>query len=77
MPTTPEEEADLVKLRAAQKEAKLRCYDYMKHLSRCTEEQLLQSGHRNGVGQALLDTLKSTEKGLKKLIDDHLKKYPD
>ncbi len=74
---TDEEQKDLDKLKADQLAKKLQCYDYLVHLSRCSDTELLHAGHRKGKPQAILDTVLSFEKDIKKLADAYIRKYPD
>lgn len=74
---TEQETKDLEEMKAKIQELKLSIYDYMVHLSECSEEQLKMSGHRFGQLRAIADTLRNTQNRIRKAHQEYLKKYPD
>ncbi len=74
---TPEEQSDLDIMKGKIHDIKIQTYDYMRYLARYSEQELLQSGHRKGNAQALLDTFNKSQRDIQKLQDDFVRKYPD
>jgi hypothetical protein len=56
---------------------KLRTYDYLKYLMDMPAGALVTVGHRRGLPQAMFDTMLNSQKRLKKLESEFLKKFPD
>jgi hypothetical protein len=70
-----ESEASALLVVAIQKK-KIDTYEYMKYLSRLSNEGLIQSGWRNGQADAVLQTLKRAEIYIEKMIRKHEREYP-
>jgi hypothetical protein len=70
-----ESEASALLVVAIQKK-KIDTYEYMKYLSRLSNEGLIQSGWRNGNADAVLQTLKRAEIYIEKMIRKHEREYP-
>lgn len=72
-----QEQKDLAELASVSRELKIRLFDYLVHLDRYNEKELEMSGYRNGNAEAMRKAFQNTQRDIKKLIDNHLKKYPD
>jgi len=70
-----ESEASALLVVAIQKK-KIDTYEYMKYLSRLSNEGLIQSGWRNGQADAVLQTLKRAEIYIEKMVQKHEREYP-
>lgn len=77
MTTTPEEQADLEKLKADIQQEKLQTWTLMKEMLTMDIAQLAACGHRNGNAQAVFDTMKGSLHRVQQLEKAFLKKWPD
>jgi hypothetical protein len=75
---TEQEAADLEVMKAAMQKKKLECYSYMESLDRADARQLETSGYGGKTNaEAMQHAFKMFQKDIKKLVDAHVKKYPD
>jgi hypothetical protein len=75
---TEQEQADLDVMKAAILGKKLGCYSYMESLDRADARQLECSGYKGKTNaEAMQHAFRMFQQDIKKLIDQHVKKYPD
>ena len=74
--TTPEQQADLDKLLAAQQLVRLNNHNFMEHLMRMSPEGFTHAGFRN-LEDGLIKSMTSATKKMKDLGAIYLKKWPD
>jgi hypothetical protein len=74
--TTPEQQADLDKLLAAQQLVRLNNHNFMEHLMRMSPEDFKHAGFRN-LEDGLIKSMTSATKKMKDLGAIYLKKWPD
>jgi hypothetical protein len=75
---TEQEQKDLDEMKAAIQKKKLECYAYMESLDKLDARQLVMSGYGNDTNaEAMRDAFHRFQGDIKKLIDKHVKKYPD
>ena len=67
---------EAAKLRDEISKKKIACYEYMKHLAQCSNDELIMCGHRNGLGAALESTIKKQMVEIEKSIKAIERKYP-
>lgn len=76
--TTEEEQKDIEKLKADMQAKKLSTYDYMSSILNYTDRSMEASGYGKFTrAEAIKKILEDSRKDMKKLMDAHLKKYPD
>lgn len=69
---------DLEVMKAAIVQKKLDCYSYMESLDSADEKQLLHSGYADKTNaEAMQHAFRMYKRDIKKLLDTHVKKYPD
>lgn len=73
---TPSEKQEVVILLEKQEKIKISCFDYMRHVLDMPEENLASVGYKTKQ-EALEVILRDSMKKLKRLHDEHIKKYPD
>ncbi len=75
---TEQESKDLEENKAKVLAKKLSTYDYLVAVSRFSETDLLHSGYRGKtIAQAMEMIVASSEKDIKKIWAEHVRKYPD
>jgi hypothetical protein len=74
--TMTEREQDLENLKAEVQRLKLDCYDYCAYILDLDESLLAVHGHKSKES-ALLFSVSRTERKIKNLTQEHVKKYPD
>lgn len=72
-----QEKADLEKFKSDTIELKVKCFDYMRLLSRLPDNELKNAGHTKGTADAVLTTLKDSLSKINKLQKEYLMQYPD
>ena len=73
---SPEEKADLVMMKEKQKEVQEQTFRIMRAYAMGTEVEIKLAGHKS-IPSALMFMMQRCIAEEKKLIDAHLKKYPD
>jgi hypothetical protein len=76
MPTSPEEAQDLIAMKIAVQEEKLRTFDLMHEYNRMSAEELKHSGHKSQEA-ALKYSMDRATKEIEKIHKAFLKKWPD
>jgi len=78
-PLMSEQQAtDLMELRQAMKEEKLTCFSWLSTLADATPDQLRNNGFSGKTNaEAVLAGLRYSQKKIKKLLDEHTRRYPD
>lgn len=73
-----QEKKDLDVLSAAVHTQKTACYSYLESLDKADARQLETSGYRGKTNaEAMQHAFRLFQRDIKKLIDAHVKKYPD
>jgi hypothetical protein len=77
MDISKEELADIETLKKRQSDIKIRAFDLMVAYMKLTVEDLVKSGHRHGVGEALKTSMTRAMDDIQKEEAKFLKKWPD
>lgn len=73
-----QEQRDLEKLRQEIRAKKDACYSYMESLDRADAQQLETSGYKGKTNaEAMQHAFRLFQREIKKLVDAHVRKYPD